>query len=375
LDNEILLAVVNSLVEDAFKKIEIPEAIQGPRGFKGKDGNDFNLEDHQDEIVNFIIQNMPTDISLTVEQLESLQGSDGRDGKDGKDGRDFDPQENLELIREAIEATVAAIRDSLTLKFSNLTDEEVESLRGPRGQRGKPGKDFSLDESSEFISSTLNTIFLQNKNDLKLKFEDLKEHEVDSLKLKFEDLTPENLLELKGPRGQRGKQGIQGESIKGDQGEVGAIGPRGPIGARGPIGLSGKDGIGLRGADGKDGKDAPIIEEVNLIEDKDYISLEFNLSDGSQLITNEVKLKRTVQNFYSSGGGSSEMPVNYIIEIDTVSPDLTYVGEAAIGSDKSQAVWRIQRITKSGSNVEVLFADENDFFDNIWDDRLSLTYG
>lgn len=52
-----------------------------------------------------------------------------------------------------------------------------------------------------------------------------------------------------------------------------------------------------------------------------------------------------------------------------------YVGEAPPGTATSTAKWRIKKITWSGSlatNVE--WADGDTKFDNIWDDRPSLSY-
>ncbi len=50
----------------------------------------------------------------------------------------------------------------------------------------------------------------------------------------------------------------------------------------------------------------------------------------------------------------------------------TYVGNAAPGSSTADAVWQIKRITNADTTV--LFADGNSNFDNIYDDRASLTY-
>lgn len=51
----------------------------------------------------------------------------------------------------------------------------------------------------------------------------------------------------------------------------------------------------------------------------------------------------------------------------------TYVGYAPSGSLDSQAVWQIMRIDAlSGDKVE--YADGNTLFDNVWDNRASLTY-
>lgn len=73
----------------------------------------------------------------------------------------------------------------------------------------------------------------------------------------------------------------------------------------------------------------------------------------------------------SSGGVS----VEYKALIDSVSSNLTYIGEAPIGSNQASSIWRIQRIQTSGSIVAIEFADSNANFDNIWNNRALLSYG
>ncbi len=49
-----------------------------------------------------------------------------------------------------------------------------------------------------------------------------------------------------------------------------------------------------------------------------------------------------------------------------------YVGEATPGTATSTASWRIKRIQLDPGHV--LFADGDSQFNNVWDDRASLTY-
>lgn len=52
-----------------------------------------------------------------------------------------------------------------------------------------------------------------------------------------------------------------------------------------------------------------------------------------------------------------------------------YVGLAAPGARESQAVWQIKKWTWEGTNlVSIKFADGNTAFDNIWDNRATLSY-
>jgi hypothetical protein len=49
-----------------------------------------------------------------------------------------------------------------------------------------------------------------------------------------------------------------------------------------------------------------------------------------------------------------------------------YIGKAVPGSSSASAVWQIQRLENSTGNI--FFADGNANFDNIWDNRASLSY-
>jgi hypothetical protein len=65
---------------------------------------------------------------------------------------------------------------------------------------------------------------------------------------------------------------------------------------------------------------------------------------------------------------------NYKTILDNYSTsNIIYVGDADIGSATSSAVWRIQKIDKT-TGIVITWADGDDFFNNIWDNRLSLTY-
>lgn len=56
------------------------------------------------------------------------------------------------------------------------------------------------------------------------------------------------------------------------------------------------------------------------------------------------------------------------------TPDITYVGEADPGSLTANPVWRVKRITDDGSEFTTVQWAGTGVFDQIWDDRASLTY-
>jgi hypothetical protein len=61
---------------------------------------------------------------------------------------------------------------------------------------------------------------------------------------------------------------------------------------------------------------------------------------------------------------------------DIVDATTSYQGYALPGTATSAAAWQITRSTKDGSGnvTAVLFADGNDLYDNVWDNRASLSY-
>lgn len=59
---------------------------------------------------------------------------------------------------------------------------------------------------------------------------------------------------------------------------------------------------------------------------------------------------------------------------DAGDSNIQYVGKAGLGSATGDAVWQIKRIDSTSGTV-ITFADSDDKYDNIWDNRESLTYG
>jgi hypothetical protein len=63
----------------------------------------------------------------------------------------------------------------------------------------------------------------------------------------------------------------------------------------------------------------------------------------------------------------------YVVYLDE-QVGVSYVGKAAPKSATSAPVWQIQRLLTTGAVLSVTFADGDRNFDNVWDDRASLTY-
>lgn len=70
------------------------------------------------------------------------------------------------------------------------------------------------------------------------------------------------------------------------------------------------------------------------------------------------------------GGGTDE---EVRLATDSGDANIEYVGKAIPGSATSAAVWQISRIDNT-TGLVLEFADGNSSFDNIWDNRESLSY-
>ena len=68
------------------------------------------------------------------------------------------------------------------------------------------------------------------------------------------------------------------------------------------------------------------------------------------------------------------LDTTYTVIVDEVSSIISYVGEAPVGSDESGAVWRIRKLETTGTLFKIKWANGNQHFNNIWNDRASLTY-
>ena len=58
---------------------------------------------------------------------------------------------------------------------------------------------------------------------------------------------------------------------------------------------------------------------------------------------------------------------------DVTTADVTYLGLADIATTTSAASWQIRKMDES-SGLVITWADGDDEFDNVWDNRASLSY-
>lgn len=62
------------------------------------------------------------------------------------------------------------------------------------------------------------------------------------------------------------------------------------------------------------------------------------------------------------------------IKIDSVDTNVSYVGKASVGTATSSASWQISKLDETGGELVMTWADGDDNFDNIYDNRESLSY-
>lgn len=65
---------------------------------------------------------------------------------------------------------------------------------------------------------------------------------------------------------------------------------------------------------------------------------------------------------------------SYSKQYDEVSSSLAYLGTASAGTSNSSALWQIQKLSFTGNSVSITWADGNANFDNVWNNRASLSY-
>lgn len=75
--------------------------------------------------------------------------------------------------------------------------------------------------------------------------------------------------------------------------------------------------------------------------------------------------------------GSLEMSISELMpraERYDKTNGTAYHGWAACGTATSEAKWRIRRIVTTGDDVVIDWADGDSNYDNIWDNRVALSY-
>ena len=90
----------------------------------------------------------------------------------------------------------------------------------------------------------------------------------------------------------------------------------------------------------------------------------------------EFRVKK-VSSFVSDGNGNlvREMTEDLLTYVAVNSSDnlISYLGRAAPGTATSAASWQIRKIDENSGTI-ITYADGDADFDNVWDNRESLSY-
>lgn len=70
---------------------------------------------------------------------------------------------------------------------------------------------------------------------------------------------------------------------------------------------------------------------------------------------------------------SASTPTLKTILDDYTTTSVTYIGKATTGTATASATWQIQKIDETTGMI-ITWADGDSSFNNIWDNRASLTY-
>lgn len=71
---------------------------------------------------------------------------------------------------------------------------------------------------------------------------------------------------------------------------------------------------------------------------------------------------------------SSNSAAEETLNVDEVSSNLIYIGNAPTGTENSSPNWKISRVSISGGNITVQFAEGKSTYEFIWNNRASLNY-
>ena len=107
-------------------------------------------------------------------------------------------------------------------------------------------------------------------------------------------------------------------------------------------------------------------------EFRDYIGgLMVQLTgDGSNLMALQVKLLDAINRSWLGNLLANSLPSRE----DESQPSVVYRGFAMPGANPGDSVWAIVRITRTNNQVLYDWADGNENYDNIWDNRYELVY-
>ena len=84
--------------------------------------------------------------------------------------------------------------------------------------------------------------------------------------------------------------------------------------------------------------------------------------------------QRDTAQFATEGSAHFMALPTLAMQVDFVGETVIYHGWAEVGTGTDSALWRLRRVTFTDEDVAVEWADGDVRFDNVWDNRASLSY-
>lgn len=92
---------------------------------------------------------------------------------------------------------------------------------------------------------------------------------------------------------------------------------------------------------------------------------------------NETYRAKKVISYANDGSDTLVVPESPVmatrIAVDSGDANIQYIGKAKVGTATSAASWQIRELNETSGTV-ITYADGDAAFDNVWDNRESLTY-
>lgn len=112
------------------------------------------------------------------------------------------------------------------------------------------------------------------------------------------------------------------------------------------------------------------IDNLGFNEDTGLKMIEVGGTDGSGVNRLKINADGSIN---AVTGSTSATPNNVLMAYKSTDNKVIYIGEAVNASLTSAALWKITRLDTT-TLLAVTYADGNLNFDNVWDNRESLTY-
>jgi len=324
-----------------------PQGLPGPRGEKGETGEqgiqgetgeigpagergETGLQGNQGEQGPQGPQGIQGEIGPIGEQ--GPQGPQGERGADGQRGAQGEKGEKGDVGPTGATGIAGPIGP-----------QGEKGDKGDSGEQGPPGKDGKdgQDADHEQIKEQINTLFDDAKNYLDTQQKNLQE-QLDATQL-------QDLTEFKAKLTKEVSDTIEKHKKFID------------------TQISNKWASSAGGG------------SVNILQMDDVQFQKRHEVEGDAILIFDASIKKFVSESFSAIIDRLELNIGTALEVQydklvDQEGDFTYIGEAAPGSARDAAVWRIKRVYEIGDDIEIIWANNTANTELIWDNRATYEY-